>query len=97
MTEQAHAPQPPLEHRAYWSTKQVRQRYGNVTSKSLKRYQEVLDMPEPIRALGVNLYSITHLLAWETKIFGFTVFPTNWDNPNTTELPIIKSEATTNA
>lgn len=86
-----------LEHRAYWSTKQVCQRYGNVTSKSLKRYQEVKGMPEPIRSLGVNLYSIPELLAWEAKIFGFTVFPPNWEAPESIELPKIKSETTANA
>lgn len=86
-----------LEHRAYWSTKQVCQRYGNVTPKSLKRYQEVKGMPKPIRALGVNLYSIPELLNWEAKIFGFTIFPANWETPESIELPKIKSEATTNA
>ncbi len=82
-----------LEHRAYWSTKQVCQRYGGVTAKSLKRYQELKGMPKPIKSLGVNLYSIHALLAWEAEVFGSVVFPKNWDTPDATELPKLKSEA----
>ncbi|WP_304634028.1 hypothetical protein [Pseudoalteromonas sp.] len=69
------------EHRAYWNTQQVCQRYGNITPRSLRRYPEKHGMPKPIECFGINLYSIPELLDWELKTFGQTVLPNNWDNP----------------
>lgn len=70
-----------LDHRGFWSTKQVCQRYGGASPRSLTRYRTEHGMPAPVTALGKNLYSIPKLLAWEVEVFGETVFPKNWESP----------------
>ena len=64
---------PPLQqsqHKKYWSTKQVCERFGGISSRTLSRWIESRGFPPSVTPEGeANLYSIEAILLWEENYF----------------------------
>lgn len=58
------------QHEKYWSTKQICERFGNISSRTLSRWVESRGFPPSVTPDGgSNLYVIADVLAWEENYF----------------------------
>ena len=82
-----------LGHFKYWSTSQVCQRLANISSRTLLKYrrEHCLHDPHKIEGMekGENFFLITEVLAWEVKVFGFSVFPERIINPDSVSAELL--------
>lgn len=58
----------PKTHLKYLSTKQVCERFGNISSRTLTRWQKERNFPMPYSSEGIsNMYLISEIESWEEE------------------------------